>query len=318
MVCTLASVIAYLIDSRFIPGAFSESMMSSPYSVWGGAYWILLAAPFVHLDPFHLLFNMYFFWRIGRVVEGEVGRLRWLAFALGTAVVTSAAELTSSGDTVYGWSGPLFAFVGFVWIARMKVPPFGKLMTRGFSWILAASLVMGLMTILTPEGLGRFESVVRSCNKVLRLDPDYYFARLQRGYALAELGDSAEAMRDLDEVAALRPDDPAVHQFLGQSLLVLGQPHEAIKQFDLVVELDASGAIGYGSRGEAKWNVGDLEGVKVDFERVREIERELGIDFAPHEASEATRVTRYLEYGWSQIRLSRGPAFPGKGVWSAK
>src|SRR5438874_1684625 len=51
-----------------------------PQKTWGGAYWGLLTSTIVHVEVWHLIFNLYWFWILGGILERAIGPARWLAF----------------------------------------------------------------------------------------------------------------------------------------------------------------------------------------------------------------------------------------------
>ncbi|MEQ1891891.1 MAG: rhomboid family intramembrane serine protease [Planctomycetota bacterium] len=98
--------------------------------IWNGAFLGLLTTCFVHIEPVHLLCNLYWMWTLGQVVEHA---LRWhatLALFVAAGVVSTAAELAGSGSTGIGLSGLVYALFGFLWGARNRVPAFKEFLTR--------------------------------------------------------------------------------------------------------------------------------------------------------------------------------------------
>src|SRR5262245_17208824 len=58
-----------------------------------GAIWGLVTSVFVHMELWHLAFNLYWLWVLGSHLERAIGSVRWLGFFLITAAVSSGAEL---------------------------------------------------------------------------------------------------------------------------------------------------------------------------------------------------------------------------------
>lgn len=88
--------------------------------VWSGKYWLLVTCAFVHLEPLHLLFNLYAIWLFGAAMEQHVGPERWLVFVVLAAFVSSATEL-ALGNPCIGLSGVAYALFGFGWLSRDRV-----------------------------------------------------------------------------------------------------------------------------------------------------------------------------------------------------
>lgn len=85
--------------------------------VVSGAWWALITHAFVHIDFIHFLFNMYWLFLLGPVLEREFGSAKTAAFVLLSALVSSGFEL-ASGQIGIGFSGVGYAMVGFGWVAR--------------------------------------------------------------------------------------------------------------------------------------------------------------------------------------------------------
>jgi membrane associated rhomboid family serine protease len=99
-------------------------------AVWGGKYWVLVTSVFVHVAWWHLAFNVYWLWLLGGALEEVIGSLRWLAFFLSAAVVSSGIELAFAGTTGIGLSGVVYAVFGFMWLSQKRFPKFQAVITR--------------------------------------------------------------------------------------------------------------------------------------------------------------------------------------------
>src|SRR5687768_9461977 len=87
-------------------------------AIWEGAPWALVTSVFVHLEIWHIGFNVYWLWILGSCLERNIGSLRWLLFFIAAAWVSSAAELLFTGNSGIGMSGVGYALFGFGWVAR--------------------------------------------------------------------------------------------------------------------------------------------------------------------------------------------------------
>jgi rhomboid protease GluP len=85
--------------------------------IYDGAYWTLLTSVFFHGFTLHLLFNVYWIYRLGEVMELKLGPKKFTAFFLLAAFVTSGFELMISGSTGIGLSGVVYAIFGYMWMA---------------------------------------------------------------------------------------------------------------------------------------------------------------------------------------------------------
>jgi rhomboid protease GluP len=95
-------------------------------SIWGGSYWALISSALLHVEVWHLAFNLYWFWLLGGLLEQAVGRWRFGGFVVLSAFVSSAFQLALSGDSGIGLSGVVYAIFGCMWVGRTKFPAFNK------------------------------------------------------------------------------------------------------------------------------------------------------------------------------------------------
>jgi GlpG protein len=57
--------------------------------IYEGAHWGLLTNAVVHIQPLHLIFNLYWLWILGGAFERTFGPVRMLLFVICSAVVSS-------------------------------------------------------------------------------------------------------------------------------------------------------------------------------------------------------------------------------------
>lgn len=92
--------------------------------VAAGEYYRLFTAMFLHYGIFHLLMNMWALWVLGRVLEGVLGPLRFLALYLVAGLGGSVAVYLFSAPNVAtaGASGAVFGLFAalFVVLRRMR------------------------------------------------------------------------------------------------------------------------------------------------------------------------------------------------------
>lgn len=95
--------------------------------LYNGRVWGLVTSAFVHLQIWHVFFNLYWLWKLGVVVEQQFGPWRLFGFCIAAAIVSSSAQLVFSGTTGIGMSGVLYALFGFMWIGKSRIPAFAAL-----------------------------------------------------------------------------------------------------------------------------------------------------------------------------------------------
>jgi len=110
-----------------------------------GSYWQLLTAAFTHVEVWHILANMYALWILGPMLEPILGRVRFLALYLisalaGSAVVYVAADPASS---TVGASGAIFGLMGAMVVISKRV-------NASLRPILVLVVLNGVITVLVP------------------------------------------------------------------------------------------------------------------------------------------------------------------------
>lgn len=127
-VVTLAvlSLAVVLSIARWLdPDNFPTTVYSSGYDLWFGHQWLgLFGAIFIHGNALHLIFNCYWFWLFGRVLEVELGSVKYSLLLLGAAWVGGTAELAVSGNPGIGLSGVVYAYFGYMLVNRKKFAVF--------------------------------------------------------------------------------------------------------------------------------------------------------------------------------------------------
>lgn len=92
------------------------------------------------------MFNVYWLWVLGRVLERTLGTPRFFAFFVGSAITSSGLQLASSGTTGIGMSGVVYAIFGFLWVAARSRPELRRVLSRNtvhlfFFWLVGCVIV---------------------------------------------------------------------------------------------------------------------------------------------------------------------------------
>jgi membrane associated rhomboid family serine protease len=93
-----------------------------PVGVHNGQWYRLLTAPFLHANFTHILFNMLTLLIVGSPVEAELGKLRFLAVYLVSALGGSVASylLSPAGTLGVGASGAIFGLMGAYFVLARR------------------------------------------------------------------------------------------------------------------------------------------------------------------------------------------------------
>jgi membrane associated rhomboid family serine protease len=88
-----------------------------------GAYWQLMTSAFTHVEIWHIGFNMLALWVLGPQLEVAVGRVRFLALYLLSALAGSVLVywLAPEGGSTLGASGAIFGLLAALLVLAIKV-----------------------------------------------------------------------------------------------------------------------------------------------------------------------------------------------------
>jgi membrane associated rhomboid family serine protease len=88
-----------------------------------GAYWQLLTSAFTHVEIWHIGFNMLALWVLGPQLELALGRIRFLALYLLSALAGATAVywFASTNSSTIGASGAIFGLMGALLVIAYKV-----------------------------------------------------------------------------------------------------------------------------------------------------------------------------------------------------
>lgn len=135
----------------------------SAEQIWDGAYWGLLASPFVEGSLAILFLNLVAFWLLSTRVERLMGRQALLALLLFSALITSASQLLmveriayvfpalglgTGGPTGMGLSAVICALLGFMVSMRWQVSAFYFFLPEAYlRWLISWVIVMVLLSL---------------------------------------------------------------------------------------------------------------------------------------------------------------------------
>lgn len=137
--------------SAYYPGVGEAACQVVTGASWvpgvdDGAWWQLLTSAFTHVDLMHLGFNMLALWFLGPQLELAVGRTRFLAIYLLSALAGSTLVfwLSDPSSATVGASGAVFGLMGALLVVAHKV---GGNVQAILMWL-------GVNLVFTVMGLG--------------------------------------------------------------------------------------------------------------------------------------------------------------------
>ena len=114
---------------RYAPGVHTETLCNTgPDTVWyagvsDGAPWQLITSAFLHVDIWHIAFNMLALWFLGPQLELAIGRARFLTLYLLSALSGSTLVYLVADESTrtLGASGAVFGLMAALLILAFKV-----------------------------------------------------------------------------------------------------------------------------------------------------------------------------------------------------
>ncbi|MFA6118404.1 MAG: rhomboid family intramembrane serine protease [Parachlamydiales bacterium] len=87
-----------------------------------GQVWRLFTPVLLHAGFLHIIFNMIWFWYLGKQIEPRLGALRYLLLIIIVAIVSNTFQYLMGGPYFLGLSGVITGMFGYVFI-RQKIAP---------------------------------------------------------------------------------------------------------------------------------------------------------------------------------------------------
>jgi membrane associated rhomboid family serine protease/Flp pilus assembly protein TadD len=81
--------------------------------------WRVVTSNLPHVNPLHLVFNLYWFWVFGTLLERDLGRAKYVGIVALLAVVPAAAESVFATGGV-GLSGIVYGYFGLLWTLEQR------------------------------------------------------------------------------------------------------------------------------------------------------------------------------------------------------
>ena len=100
-------------------------------AILGGQVWRLITPAFIHFGPLHLVFNLYWLFHFGRMIEPRKGAIYFGPLVLAGALIGNVGEaawveLSPFNQFRYaafgGLSGVNYALFGYAWLAGRRRP----------------------------------------------------------------------------------------------------------------------------------------------------------------------------------------------------
>lgn len=146
VVCILIYGLSLLDGFQFVR---QQMMIQSFNELSNSAQWWRIVTPaFIHFSELHIIFNLLWWWVLGRQLEATFGSSLLLLFLVLTATVSNIAQYLVSGPSFGGMSGVVYALMGFVWWMGWLKPSWGLNLDKPIIGFMLIWLVIGYFDVL--------------------------------------------------------------------------------------------------------------------------------------------------------------------------
>ncbi|WP_445395576.1 rhomboid family intramembrane serine protease GlpG [Zobellella sp. An-6] len=116
----------------------------------GLEFWRAFTPALLHFSLMHLVFNLFWWWYLGGMVERRLGHGKLLSLLLVAAVLPNLMQYWASGPRFGGLSGVVYALLAYVWLSGRLNPLRGIGLPDGMAVFMVVWLVLGFAGVLGP------------------------------------------------------------------------------------------------------------------------------------------------------------------------
>lgn len=145
-------LLTLLTSEPLVPVGDHRYLRPAPYfqGILHGQVWRLFTPMFIHFDPIHILFNMVWFYQLGRQIESRKGPWRYLGLLLLLAAISNGGsivwwQMNQEFAIGGGMSGVVYGVFGYVWMKTLYDPGERYLLTQSAVFIMMIWLVFGMI-----------------------------------------------------------------------------------------------------------------------------------------------------------------------------
>lgn len=113
-----------------------------------GQFWRIITPTLMHFSAMHLIFNLAWWWILGRDIEVKFGVSALLALYLLTGVLSNYAQFLMAGPNFGGLSGVVYGLFGFVWWCGWLRPEWQLNLSKPLIGFMLLWLVFGFTDVL--------------------------------------------------------------------------------------------------------------------------------------------------------------------------
>ena len=154
MLVIVIAVLCFLVQRTVWPGLTQQLLIVRPGQAalqsWLYNPWRLFSPMFLHMSLLHLLFNLYWLYDMGSLIEVKESRWFYVLLLLTTALISHMAQLFLVGPAFGGLSGVVYGLFGYLWFLSRYRPWSGYYMRSDIAYWLIGWMVLGFVGVLGP------------------------------------------------------------------------------------------------------------------------------------------------------------------------
>jgi GlpG protein len=145
----LSCLAIYVSEISGFSGVYTSlRILPWPQLVAEQQWWRLVGPALIHFSSLHIIFNLLWWWMLGRQLEQTFGLMSLMLLFLSSAIFSNVAQLILEGPNFGGLSGVVYALVGCVWWLGWLRPSWGINLPQPLIIFLLLWLVIGYADIL--------------------------------------------------------------------------------------------------------------------------------------------------------------------------
>jgi membrane associated rhomboid family serine protease len=246
------------------------------------AWWGLLTSCFVHVDFWHVAFNVYWLWVLGSRIEMEIGSWRYGALSLVAGAVSMLGQALASDGASHGYSGIDYALFGVALGVGKRWPALRAVLTTKAIMVWGAWSVLGIV-------LAYFDVLaVANTAHAVGFAVGLAWAWLSSGRHVRGVALGAATVLALTVAMFWRPWSPHWNYVEGFGAHRTGEFARARRHYEAMIRSGGDEAWARAALAHLHYVRGDLGKHRLDLERARALD--------PSKADWAAAAAKYLDY----------------------
>ncbi len=145
-----------------------EDLQFSLPEIVQGQVWRLVTPIFLHFGLLHIVFNMFWLYDLGSLIERRLGSVLFALVALLIAVGSNFAQYLATGPGFGGMSGVVYGLFGYAWVRGRLDPTSGLYLRPDIAFWMMAWFVLCAMGVISnvanwAHGIGLLVGAALGC-----------------------------------------------------------------------------------------------------------------------------------------------------------